>query len=114
MFAAFVIAKGKVAILFPNYEIEYENRNTSQIVTAGTTAEDHVRWLTEKDGCIILTHMFESDFPVLWDYCAFIRLLSETAKQKSIPIYPKPQQITDDAAFTQVILFSKQGTSFFN
>jgi len=102
---AFVKAKGYVAAMFPAHEIAYEGTNTSYIVKTGITPEDQIEWLTAADGCIIMTHIFESDFPVLWDYLGFLKKLSEAAEIKSIPIYPEPIQIINDAAFTQVFLF---------
>ena len=101
---AFVKAKGNVAAMFPALEIVYDGMTTSDIVKAGITAEDHIKWLTEADGCIILTHIFESDFPVMWNYLDFLAKLSEAANIKSIPIYPEPLQISNDAAFTQVFI----------
>jgi len=99
---AFVKAKGDIALMFPDLEIIYEGMTTSEIVKAGNTPETQIKWLTEGDGCIILTHIFESDYPVLWDYLEFLKQLSMAAKLKSIPIYPEPIQINNDAAFTQV------------
>ena len=39
-----------------NYRIEFEERNITENVKLGYTEEEHVAWLTGKDGCIMLCH----------------------------------------------------------
>ncbi len=99
MHQAFSTAKDKIAAKLPNFRIKYEQKFIREVKT--WTEDQHINWLTEKDGCIIICHPFECDYPPNWDYSSFSIKLKAAAKDKNIGIYPDPEDL-DDATFTQV------------
>jgi hypothetical protein len=56
--------------------VEYEERNITEIVNLNWSETDHIKWLLEKDGCIVNCHrdtdpfQLEADFPPAsdWNY----------------------------------------------
>ena len=101
-YSAFLVAKNNVKALYPHCEIAFEERRIREVVISGTSEDEHIQWLTEKDGCIILCHPFQAAFPPDWDYGYFLKKLSEVATAKKFPMFPDPSSIKNDATFSQV------------
>ena len=104
-YSAFSVAKNNVKALYPHYKIIFEERRIREVVVSGTTEDEHIQWLTEKDGCIALCHPFQASFPPDWDYGYFLKKLNEVAIAKNLPMFPNPPDIEIDSTFSQVKLF---------
>ena len=74
-YSAYLVAKNNVTALYPNCEIIFDEKRIREVVVTGTTEDEHIEWLTEKDGCIILCHPFQASFPPDWNYDYFLKTL---------------------------------------
>ena len=101
---AFENARDDVSLKYPGIKIIFEARNITEVVNARLSEDEHIMWLTEKDGCVCLCHPFQADFPPDWDYKYFLKRLRQVAEQKGIPIYPDPEDVENDPTFSQVCL----------
>ena len=104
-YSAFTVAKNNVKPLYPHCEIIFEERRIREVAVSGTPEDDNIKWLTEKDGCIVLCHPFQASFPPNWNYGYFLKKLNEVAIAKKLLIFPNPPDIEIDSAFSQVNIF---------
>ena len=101
---AYIISKNKIIGHYSDkYTVIFKERNLTQVVKLGLTEDEHVTWLTSKDGCIILCHPFQGDFPPDWNYKYFLRKLKEVAIAKGVRMFPD-SQLLEDPAFSQVCI----------
>ena len=110
---AFENARDDLSVKYPDIEFIFQSRNVSEIVRLGVTEDDHISWLTEKDGCVLLCHPFQADFPPDWDYEYFLKKLRRVAEESGIRIYPEPQYIESDPTFSQVSLLINMKIDFY-
>ena len=100
---AYANARDSIKLKYLNdYEIEFDERNITQVVKLGLTEDEQVIWLTEKDGCVLTAHPFQGDYPPIWDYGYFLRKLRQVAMDRGIPIYPEACEVENDPTFSQV------------
>jgi hypothetical protein len=99
---AYTISKNKIKKYYSyKYNIIFEERNLTQVVKLNSTEDEHIKWLTEKDGCLILCHPFQGNYPPNWNYKYFLSKLKEVAIAKGIRMFPDPD-LLDDPTFSQV------------
>ena len=102
---AYDVAKYQVKFQYSSlFIVEYEERSITDIVNLNLSETDHIKWLLEKDGCIINCHPFQADFPPVWNYNYFLSKLKEEATAKGIRMFPNPDLVDVDPTFSQVIL----------
>ena len=90
-----------LAIEYPKINFIYESKTISQVVKLNLNEDLFVTWLTEGDGCVILCHPFQADFPPDWNYNYFLKRLRQLVDEKKIPIFPQLSNI-EDPTFSQV------------
>jgi len=99
MYRTFSTAKNAISINYPNIDIIYEYKYIREVKT--WPEDTFIKWLTEADGCILLCHPFEGDYPPDWDYSSFFKKLKEAVMRKNIRIFPDPDHL-EDPTFSQV------------
>ena len=100
---AYSTARDEIKLKYSDeYELIFEERNITEVVNLDLTEDEQIIWLTEKDGCVMLGHPFQADYPPNWDYGYFLKKLREAVMQRGIPIYPEAREVENDPTFSQV------------